>query len=111
MAFAKTVIAGGLALSIVGAAAQAADPGYIAPTGQPQAAPAYPTPTGQPQAAPAYPTPTGQPQAAPAYPTPPQSYGRLPGPKPSGSNWIPPSPPRQSASYPGAAPVPYQQQR
>jgi hypothetical protein len=98
MAFAKTVIAGGLALSIVGAAAQAADPGYIAPTGQPQAAPAYPTPTGQPQ-------------AAPAYPTPPQSYGRLPGPKPSGSNWIPPSPPRQSASYPGAAPVPYQQQR
>ena len=85
MALVKAVMAGGLALSIAGAAAQAADPVYAAPTGRTQ--------------------------PALTYPTAPYSYGRLPGPKASGDNWIPPTAPPQSASNPGAAYVPYQQQQ
>jgi energy-converting hydrogenase Eha subunit F len=85
MALVKAVMAGGLALSISGAAAHAADQ--------------------------VYPAPIGQTQAAPTYPTAPYSYGRLPGPKASGDNWIPPSAPPQSASNPGGAYVPYQQRQ
>jgi hypothetical protein len=85
MALVKAVMAGGLALSIAGAAAQAADPGYTAPYGQTQ--------------------------AAPTNPTLPYSYTRLPGPKASDSNWIPPAAPRQSATNPGSAYIPYQQRQ
>jgi hypothetical protein len=82
MALVKAVMAGGLALSIAGAAAQAADPGYTAPYGQTQ--------------------------AAPTNPTLPYSYTRLPGPKASDSNWIPPAAPRQSAARPTGTLPPYQ---
>ena len=84
MALVKAVMAGGLALAIAGAAAQAADPAYTAPSGQTQ--------------------------AAPTYPTAPYSYGRLPGPKASGDNWIPPTAPRQSAARPVGTLPPHHQQ-
>ena len=83
MVLVKAMMASAVALSIAGATAQAADPVYAAPAGQTQ--------------------------ASPTNPYLPYSYTRLPGPKASGSNWIPSSTPQPqpapnssgvSANYP-----------